>query len=150
LCCRLMAEVLGVVASGIAVTQLASGIISGAQKLREIWCEVQDAPRDFEGILEEIEILGQSLLTFQEGLENHGSESASVAVMERALELCQKASTNLNAIISKFSFGPEKSSTSRRKTKIKVLLQINEINNAREQLHCAIRYLGLAVNCYTM
>jgi hypothetical protein len=145
-----MAEVLGVVASGIAIIQLATGIVSGAQKLRRQWCEVRDAPRDIAGTLEEIEILGQSLIVIQSGLDRHGPESASMAVMEKSLELCQKASTNLDAIVSKFAFGPEKSSASRRMTKLKVLLQRDEINEAREQLQRAIRYLNLAANCYSM
>jgi len=145
-----MAEILSVVASGIAVAQLATGIINGAKKLRRIWCEVRDAPRDIEGALEEIEILGQSLLILQHGLENCTQEPSSVAVIERSFQLCQKAAQNLNIIVSKLSVGPETQFTKRQKAKLRVFLQKEEFNNERERLHRAITYLSLAVNCYSM
>jgi hypothetical protein len=145
-----MAEILGVVASGIAVAQLATGIVNGAQKIRKFCCEVRDAPRDIEEALEEIEALGQSLLILQRGLENCAQETSSVVVIARSFELCQKAANNLNVIVSKLSVEPGTQFTKRQKAKLKVFLQKEEINNERERLHRAVRYLSLAVNCYSM
>jgi len=115
-----MAEIVGVVASGIAVTQLATGIINSAQKLRQIWREARDAPWDIEGALKEVDILDQSLLILQHGLENRAQEPNSVAVVERSLELCQKAAKNLNVIVSKLSVEPGTRFARRQKAKFKV------------------------------
>ncbi|OBT61066.1 hypothetical protein VE03_09483 [Pseudogymnoascus sp. 23342-1-I1] len=145
-----MAEILGVVASGIAVAQLVAGIVNGAQKLRKIWCEVRNAPRDIEGALQEIELLGQSLLIAQHGLERRGQEPNSMAVIEGSLKLCEEAASNLNAIVSKLSVEAGTQFSKRQKAKLKIFLQKEEINNERERLHRAIRCLTLAISCYSM
>ncbi|KAK0109191.1 hypothetical protein ONS96_003014 [Cadophora gregata f. sp. sojae] len=62
-----MAEVLGVVASGIAVTQLAGQVAKSVIKLKECWDQVQEAPADIKYLLREIDSLNLILNHIQEG-----------------------------------------------------------------------------------
>jgi uncharacterized protein YoxC len=56
-----MAEVLGVVASGVAVLQLASQILSVSKKLHGVCSGVKGVPKRISDLLEEIQILAETL-----------------------------------------------------------------------------------------
>ena len=147
-----MAEVLGVLASGVAVTQLATAIVSGAQKLRRIWCELRDAPQDILQIVEELEILGQFLVFLQESLNSSPTDSGPKSNIERTIELSSNAARDLDDIVSKLYIEPDVDVGKRQKLKLRVqtLLHKGEIDKIRERLRGDARYLNLAINCYTM
>ncbi|KAI1358504.1 ankyrin repeat-containing domain protein [Xylaria arbuscula] len=142
-----MAEILGVVASGIAVGQLAVGVVEGIRNIRGVWSEFRDAPQDIENILEELEVLGQSLLFIQKDLENRlNNVNDSTAPIERVLEITLKAMTELNDIAKELSIGCELSKAQRKKKQWRALIRKDDINRIREKLHRAVTFLNLAVN----
>ena len=55
-----MAEVLGVVASGVAVSQIAGQVTKSIFKLKQYWGQVQDAPDEIKYLLREIDSLNLS------------------------------------------------------------------------------------------
>jgi hypothetical protein len=61
-----MAEVLGKVASGISVAQLAGQITSSIIKLKNYWNQIQNAPSDINRLLREIESLNLILCHIQD------------------------------------------------------------------------------------
>lgn len=145
-----MAEILGAFASGVTIAGLAIGVVRDTQKLRRLWRDLQGAPRDIEETLEELEILGQSLILLQYGLGHNAQDPGSAAVIERCLELCQKAAESLEDIVSRSHIEPGTHFRNRQRAKLQAFSQKGEIKNVRERLHRAVKYLGLAVNCYSM
>jgi hypothetical protein len=61
-----MAEVLGVVASGIAVAQIAGQITGSIVKLKSYWDQIEKAPAEINHLLREIESLNLILQHMQE------------------------------------------------------------------------------------
>ncbi|APA15417.1 hypothetical protein sscle_14g101870 [Sclerotinia sclerotiorum 1980 UF-70] len=58
-----MAEILGVIASGIAVAQVASAIVESIREIYSLTSEIKDAPKKLGDLLVEIEFLGEILVT---------------------------------------------------------------------------------------
>jgi hypothetical protein len=56
-----VAEVLGVVASGIAVAPLADQIATRIRNIHAFWKSIRGAPQELNDALEELEILGDTL-----------------------------------------------------------------------------------------
>ncbi|KAJ3580137.1 hypothetical protein NPX13_g417 [Xylaria arbuscula] len=140
-----MAEILGVVASGIAVGQLAVAVVEGIRNIRGVWSEFRDAPQDIENILEELEVLGQSLLFIQKDLENRPNNvNDPTAPIERVLETTLKATTELNDIAKELSIGCELSKVQRKKKQWRALIRKDDITRIREKLHRAVTFLNLA------
>jgi hypothetical protein len=52
-----MAEVLGIITSGLAIGQLIGSITSSIIKLKEHWDQVKDAPGEIQSLLLEIDSL---------------------------------------------------------------------------------------------
>jgi hypothetical protein len=145
-----MAEVLGILASSAAVTQLASGIVGGVLKLRQLLREFRDVPRDVDHTLEELGILGQSLLVIQNCVKSNAASIASAAIVERSLELCQTAVADLDKLMIGLRTANQSTSVKRGKIKLQAIMQKSEIHDVRERLQRAVRYLTLAVNGYSM
>ncbi|KAH8425445.1 uncharacterized protein LDX57_003198 [Aspergillus melleus] len=145
-----MAEVLGILGSSIAVTQLASGVVGGIPKLRQLWREFRDLPRDIDDTLEELEILGQSLLVIQNSVKSNAANAASATIVERSLEFCQTATKDLDKLMMDLRIENQSTSVKRQKIKLQAIMQKSEIHDVRERLQRAVRYLNLAVNCYSI
>ncbi|KAI8950913.1 hypothetical protein F4801DRAFT_601725 [Xylaria longipes] len=127
-----MAEIIGVVASGIAIGQLAIGIVQGTRNIREL------------------EVLGQSLLFLQQDLENHPYAIDPAAAIGRILDITKKAATELNDIARELSIGHEQSKAQRQRKKWQALIRKGDLSKIREKLHRAVTYLNVAVNGYSM
>jgi len=61
-----MAEALGVVASGIAVTQLATQVASSVIKLKNCWEQIKNVPTEISYLLREIDSLKLILCHIQD------------------------------------------------------------------------------------
>lgn len=144
-----MAEVLGIVASGIAVSQLFLGIIETTQKLHSIWSELQDVPDEIRSILEELDILGRSLIFLEEAIK-HQLESGQATSIESGLRLCRKAADDLDDLVSMLPTDMSSTAADRLKMKWRVFYHKDKINFVRERLQRAVRYLSFAVTCYSL
>jgi hypothetical protein len=145
-----MAEVLGIVASGIAVSQLFVGITEATRKLHGAWSQFQNAPHDIKHILEELDILGQSLVLLEKGIE-HELRLGKAPGIQKSIQLCQKAAGDLDDLVSMFP-PPDASGTSssqsaaKLKMKWKVLCRSDQISLVRERLHRVVRIPELCSN----
>ncbi|KAH8599537.1 hypothetical protein B0O99DRAFT_682230 [Bisporella sp. PMI_857] len=94
-----MAEVLGVIASGITVVEVVGKIGGRILALKKLWDEVQDVPDKIAELMRDIEILEPLLTELESNLTDAntiGSNSGSIGI---ALTYCQKAMVNLDALL---------------------------------------------------
>ncbi|KAK4210312.1 hypothetical protein QBC37DRAFT_485485 [Rhypophila decipiens] len=89
-----MAEVLGIVASGLAVQQTAGQVVKSLIKLRRLWDQIQDAPDEIQDLMADIACFA-ALLSEMEG---QLVESSPVAC--QSLQLSRNALGQLEAVVS--------------------------------------------------
>ncbi|KAM7202658.1 hypothetical protein V8F33_002584 [Rhypophila sp. PSN 637] len=89
-----MAEVLGIVASGLAVQQTAGQVVKSLIKLRRLWDQIQDAPDEIQDLMADIACFA-ALLSEMEG---QLVESSPVA--RQNLQLSRNALGQLEAVVS--------------------------------------------------
>ena len=96
-----MAEILGVVASGIAVGSLAAQILGSVSQILDFCSSINDAPDDIRDLLKELEILAE-FVTIIEACDSQGDRSATTF---KALQYCQDASGSLAAVVNSIKLG---------------------------------------------
>ncbi|TGO23689.1 hypothetical protein BPAE_0124g00210 [Botrytis paeoniae] len=96
-----MAEVLGTIASGISIAQLAGNLASSIIKLKRYWDQIQDAPDDIAFLVREIESHHAMLRSI---LEKQAQLTASCQptgrFFEQRIRLCQDASSQLDGPVN--------------------------------------------------
>ena len=144
-----MAEVIGVVASGISIGSLAIQIVSSIQQLLDFWSTVKDAPENVQALLQEINILG-NLLSEIDG--NEGEEHSSVIrqAITKATEYCQLALDKIDTVLRDLASGLY-STRGRIKhwTAVKTALKDKRLEKSLVRLERAKSLLNLAYQCYT-
>ncbi|KAK4249392.1 hypothetical protein C7999DRAFT_12780 [Corynascus novoguineensis] len=158
-----MAEVLGVVASGIAVVQAAQSLGKLVVSLSRLWGEVRDVPETIRQILEDLEIAGDLIgvveSEFDEelaaGLQapvdlSSGGSSVPLTKLQRlTVERCREAHKQLGEIIE--DLRADIASSRRRKrlaSKAKVVLKKDALNLYERRLHKTLRFLEVALQMY--
>jgi hypothetical protein len=98
-----MAEAIGFLASGIALSQLADQIVRSIRSLHKLWRDIRGGPASLATTLEELEILGDTLLQLQgdTGRQNECRPGA------KSLGYCQKTAEELEEITKKLQRGLE-------------------------------------------
>jgi len=144
-----MAEIVGVVASGISIGTLAAQVASSIIKLKSLWNEVRDAPEDIKDLIDEIELLNNILLGLDEvdpsltvGLEQRQSR-------EECLRHCRAASRKISLLVEDLHAEIEKSKGLRRKiVSAKLILRKDQVKKYKSRLKGAVRLLSLSEQCY--
>jgi hypothetical protein len=95
-----MAEVVSIVASGIAVSQLASSIVASTHKLYEFCRDLKGAPRKVGHALKEVELLGK----FIKGMNVEGNAE----VLQEALAFCAEVVEEFESLLSNLKQGLDK------------------------------------------
>jgi hypothetical protein len=98
-----MAELVGVVASGISIGTLAAQVASSLIKLNSLWNELHDAPDDIKDLIDEVEILNTTILDLEDdgvslviGLEQQQKSRVD------CLRYCQAASNKMRLLVEKY------------------------------------------------
>lgn len=147
-----MAEVLGIVASGISVGTLAAQIVNSVTKLKSYWNEIKEAPEDIKLLMEEIEDL-QLLLTEMEQDRSRNPMSGTIlepSSASKCLSLCKRGAATLKQLADDLGADIDASSRLKRKwTSAKVVLKKDKIVKYQSRLGSAIRLLSLSHQCYT-
>jgi len=142
-----MAEVLGVVASGIAVAQLAGQVTKSIVKLKDYWDQVRDAPAEIKYLLKEIDSLSLILQHIQGGQVGLSSDSACV---QQCFELCQEAATELGELVKAMSEKIEGNREWKKRVgSAKVVLKKEEIKKLKKRIKNAVSLLSLALQWRT-
>jgi hypothetical protein len=140
-----MAEFLGVVASGIAVGQLASSVVSGVQKLRKIWLELQESPTTMLHLLEEVELYSMTLRDSESAFGHYFDAHPVGRDVSRRL---REAVRDLNAVLGDV---PHESIPMKRlkrgKANVKAILAKDRINTIEQRLGRLSRLFQLASQC---
>lgn len=143
-----MAEVLGIVASGIAVAQVAGELVTTSQKLYTFWIGIKCAPKQVADALKEIEFLGKII----EGLQNeNGVDVGRNEVVGEALVHCFEVMGEFEGILRDLGTKVGANGAGKRHwDALKVLLKSQTLSDFERRLERAKSMLGLAVDSYSM
>ncbi|KAJ2907121.1 uncharacterized protein MKZ38_007636 [Zalerion maritima] len=134
-----MAEVLGAVASGVAVADLAGKLIYGLMTLKGLWDQVKDVPNTVECLMAEIEIL----LPLVQRNSFEGCEVAKSYALNAIGQLVTLVSDLSNDIGSARGFR-------KHLAKVHVALKADVISRYEKRLQSAVRLLMMAQQCYAI
>ena len=146
-----MAEVLaGVVASGITIGALGAQITSGILKIKSFWNQVQDAPRDIEGVLKELELYCRLLADADEDRRRNpashlilSSNSGSMC-----LQYCKEYADELREITDGLAVDMEKNRLRKHRGSIKAVWNREKISRYKSKLERYSRLLFLSLQIY--
>ncbi|KAF3004682.1 hypothetical protein E8E14_003649 [Neopestalotiopsis sp. 37M] len=94
-----MAEIVGLVASSIAIVETASKIAGAVFTLKKLWDEIQDVPDTIRKLMTEIEVLEPILTIIEEDFESTGTPLPQDRASQLAVAYCRKAVTDLDELI---------------------------------------------------
>jgi hypothetical protein len=147
-----MAEVLGVVASGIAVTQAAQSLGVAAMSLSRLWREVKDVPNTIQDMVRELEFAGKVVGVIEAELKTPESSLTSLTSLQNeTIERCRQAHKSLGDLVD--DLGADIASSRRRKkllASVKVVLKKDSLEAYERRLQRALRFLDSAVQLHTV
>jgi hypothetical protein len=142
-----MAEVIGLIASGISISALVVQISESVQKLHTFYASVQNAPKDIKDTLDELEIFSQILFDLKDDFEERCKINAKGgSVVERCLRSCEVAAEELTAILMQLDHDLFVGGARRHWASIKRVLKKQTINEMHSRLERAKSMLNLAVS----
>jgi hypothetical protein len=146
-----MAEVLGIITSGLAIGQLIGSITSSIIKLKEHWDQVKDAPGEIQSLLLEIDSLNLILSHIEQDRHQAGLPDISQnTCFEQSLSLCKQGTEELSVLVSELAVKIDGKKGWRRKAGAsKVVLKREEVKKVKRRMKNAIRLLSLAYQCHT-
>jgi hypothetical protein len=143
-----MAEILGIVASGISVANLAGQLLGCVDKLRTLSRAIRDLPQELEHVVNELTILGgifHQLGTLHVGIQH--TEAASL--LQASLAHCQTAATTLEILAKKTRY-PLTKDKKRSWHLVKGVMRREEIKELQQHLEAAKSMLHLSMTCYSL
>lgn len=148
-----MAEVLGVVASGIAVVDAAGQVGSGIIKLRRLWNEVNNVPDTIKSLMQQLELLavimGEMEVMHQSNTRDATLRPFSSQGMELSMMRCREAMETLEDLVTKLTKHVDSQKRLKRaKAKLKVALGKDDLNQCQGRLSDVVQLLQLAQSCY--
>lgn len=146
-----MAEVIGIVASAVSISQLTGQIAEGIIKLKGFWDQVKDAPEDISYLIRELEVLKNVLYELEpKQLRNHHDEIIGGYAFQQSLALCREGTHELVCLADTLS---SEISSSRRFKKargcVKMVIKKEKIKRYKSRLKSAVNLLSLSHQCYT-
>jgi hypothetical protein len=145
-----MAEVLGVVASGIAVGQLAGQILSGIKTLHTFITYAKDAPHAISNVLRELELLEELLAELLFIFPSYESSASSTATIQKCVQLCNQAAENIAAVVAGLERGLGWRKILRQWAVIQATLRKGELDEFQDRLSRAKSLLSLTIDFYTL
>ena len=147
-----MAEVVGVIVSGISIDTLAAQISSSIAGLKEYLDELDEAPEAITSLLEDIENLHFILADIEDDqnrnpfssliLDNSSTSKCLIhcrAAAERLKKLVDEVGANINA----------SSKLKKNQAALEILLKEKKIQRYKDSLERTVKLLTLSQQCYT-
>lgn len=147
-----MAEVLGVVASGIAVAQLAGQIAGSIVKLKDFWSQVKEAPAEINYLLRELESLNLMLQQMQDDRSQQSLLPLSThnICVQKSLELCKDCAREMCDLVNDLASKVQsKKEWGKKVGSAKIVLKKEDIKNLKRRLKSSIRLLSLSYQYHT-
>ncbi|KAI1130133.1 hypothetical protein F5Y10DRAFT_236262 [Nemania abortiva] len=146
-----MAEALGVVASGIAVFQVATQIGNSIIKLKQLWDDLQDASSSIRDLLDQIECLDPALWEADHAF-GHASLPPTFwnsSIASRSTAYCRKALGSLTEVVDELALQINRPGKLRSKVAfVKVALKKEQLKTLEGRLQNAVMMLTLAQQSY--
>jgi hypothetical protein len=142
-----MAEVLGIVASGISVAQIAGQLLGCIQQLRTLCRALRDTPGELREILDELEILGEVFYSLG-ALETDSSQPGHAA-LRASLTHCRTAASKLQVVVTRSSRALH-GERIKPWHLMKAVLKREDIKDMKGQLEATKSSLHLAMTCYSL
>lgn len=143
-----MAEVFGIFTGAISVASLAIQIFDSIQQLREFCSSVRDAPEAISNVLEELEILGDTLLQiYQDQKLNRDSVDPSI---RRSLTYVDRVAGELQSIMTDLAKGMDGSKKKQKWGAIRVAMKKNSVKDLLTRLERSKSLLSIAIQCSTV
>lgn len=139
-----MAEVIGIVASGIAIGQATAALTSSLLKLKSLWNEFRDVPDDLLHLVRELEIVYLVLAESEDQLTADSRSPASRS-LELAWQFTNDGAKELKSLVDDLQ--AELKQNQRWKAKFmaaNVVLKRDQIKRLKSRLKTCIRLLTLA------
>ena len=149
-----MAELVGVIASGISIGTLVAQITSSLIKLKSYWDQLPDAPRDIKDLIDELELI-TSLIADMEDDQRRNPLSSTILTsspnsISKCLQSCKQGADSLRDLTHSIHADLEASGRRRKKWgSVKVILKRDRIDKYQTKLERAIRLLSLSHQMYT-
>lgn len=146
-----MAEILAVVASGIAVAQAAQSLGEIAVSLSRLWRDIKDVPNTIRDLVEELEVAGKVFSVIESELEPPPESGSTPLTSLQCLtiERCRQAHKDLGALVD--DLRADIASSRRRKkllASVKVVLKKDTLEAYERRLQRALRFLDSAVQLH--
>lgn len=127
-----MAEVFGIIASGIPLAGVVGTIFKAGTQIRALYCEIEDASDEVAFRLQELQILSRSL---------KGTNSIS----SDARDLCELCLSELHLVLAELQSQIHRSRGFRRKVaSAKVIVKKDVLRKLESRLEKSVRLLMLA------
>ncbi|KAK1458881.1 hypothetical protein CMEL01_01880 [Colletotrichum melonis] len=140
-----MAEAFGVVVSAFTVVEIAGKLGSSTIKLKKLWNEVQDVPREINQLVEQVDILNAILTEMDVELSKAGTPSTGTS--DASLRCCQQVANELEILATDLQQQILTAKKSRRSiTKLRVTLKKDLIQSCQQKLHFALQMALLSQN----
>lgn len=144
-----MAELLGFVASGISVVQIAGQLVGCIQGLRAICRSVRDIPKDLPNTLEEPQILSE-VFRQMECFNSRDVQKASRGLLQVSPMNCQAAAGTLETMSSNYSKTLRTECKGRPLHLLRASLKKPEMRELKGRPETARSSLHLAITCYQL
>lgn len=147
-----MAEPLSVVASGIAVAQLAVATGGAVLKLKKLWGQVNDAPETISDLIGRLELISSFVKDFERQCNQPGLPPMlwDNSTATQSVDYCLRALTRLSNVVDDLSAKITSTSGFRKHlTAFKVVLKKDELKRLEEHLRNSLDVLRFPQEAYT-
>ncbi|SPO02984.1 uncharacterized protein DNG_05665 [Cephalotrichum gorgonifer] len=147
-----MAEILGIVASGLTVVEVAARLGTGAFTLKRVWAQVKGAPQTITALVDEIGMISPLLEQLEAdttslALPDHTTHSDPSA--KQAVDFCRRALDEVSAITDDLTAQVNSAGKARRgAAKVKIALRKDLLADYENRLRWVVTILGLAQQYY--
>ena len=143
-----MAEVLGVVASGISIGSLAGQLLESLQKIHRFWKNVDGAPKDIGDLIQELQVLAS---VFYE-LMNQPADSQALPSqsIQTCLQYCCKILDELGPIVLKLHGDLAGGKQRKQWASIKSAFKKEDLRELTQRLERSKSTLGIAIDYYRL
>ncbi|KAK7757364.1 hypothetical protein SLS62_000376 [Diatrype stigma] len=148
-----MAEIFGVVASSIAVAEVASKVGGVVPRLKRLWNEIQNVPDTINDLMKQIDILDPVIWEMETEINERRASINPMLFNDSALrkstEYCRVAVSDLTHLVDELNTRVDtERKLKRRLGKLKVVLKAQTIADYERRLGKAVSILNLAQQSY--
>ena len=148
----MMAEALGVAASGMSIAALAVQVASSVVKIKVCWGHIMDAPEEISFLLDELDDLCLVLSDIEEDQRWNPTSPLELdnTTASKCLDHCRRGANRLKELVEGLNSDIHSPNQLRRKwASTKVVLKKEKIKRYKSRLKAAIRLLSLSHQSYT-